>query len=301
MEVKLNSGAVLGAYKIIQQVNDTSTFLAINTNTKKKVEIQQLYKDSFRYTLSKNELKLLTIANNKNIISPIEVLKDPTCIYVVQEHIEATSIKNYVNNTKLEETEVKGIMQQVVEAYQVLFGNSILHYNISPRTVFVAEKDRKAVKLAGIGILSVVKYDELYTAPEILNDHAQYNYLCDVWSIGAIMYYMLHGCAPYEINELKRGKCFIRPNITKSCYDFLYSCLQHDPLKRMTFENMKFHPFLLESEAAPTMPRSAGAITEKYHEFSDKFSKLPKGKSSERAMKFIGGISINKNRKNLHV
>jgi len=288
MEADLSSGTVLGSYRVIQKLDNTSTFLAINTSTKKEVKIQQLNKGSFRYTLEKGEIEVISRANNKNIISPIEVLEDSTNTYIVQEHHKGINMESYVNNSKLKESKVKEIIQDLVNAYQTLYSNSILHYNINPKSVFVIGKEKKVIKLGNIGIISK-NIDKLYIAPEILNENTEYNCLCDVWAIGAVIYYMLHGCAPYEINELKRGKCFIRPNVTKNCYDFLYSCLQHDPEKRMTFESMRQHPFLTEIEAHEASQKTT---TEDYYEFSSKFSKLPKSKS--KTMKFIKGIIQNK-------
>ena len=69
-------------------------------------------------------------------------------------------------------------------------------------------------------------YDE-YKAPEVvLGDW--YSYGADWWSLGCIMYDLLHGCSPFydvsstRLNEkILNGKFHIRPILSVQCEDLL--------------------------------------------------------------------------------
>jgi len=87
--------------------------------------------------------------------------------------------------------------------------------------------------------------DESYTAPESLNTK-KYNTASDIWSIGAITYYMLHGKPPFNIYEKHTypQEYVVDKSLNHFCMDFLSWCLQKNPKNRMNFEEIKSHPFV---------------------------------------------------------
>lgn len=90
-------------------------------------------------------------------------------------------------------------------------------------------------------------------APEILLKRC-YNEKADLWSIGVILYECLFGQAPYlskTIQELlDKIECKKRIDIPKTakisneCTDLLARLLQHDPDKRIGFDEYFKHEFL---------------------------------------------------------
>lgn len=90
-------------------------------------------------------------------------------------------------------------------------------------------------------------------APEIISKK-QYGATADLWSIGVILYECLFGKAPYSsrtIDELllkiKNHERIVIPSYTRisdECNDFLARLLQHNPKKRITFQEFFEHKFL---------------------------------------------------------
>ena len=92
----------------------------------------------------------------------------------------------------------------------------------------------------------------LNMAPEILRG-VKYNHKVDVWSLGTVFYEMLTGFVPFtgtDKNDLKRnlerGNYRFPKNIKLSLegLDFLNGCLQHDPEKRMSWDEVMKHNYL---------------------------------------------------------
>lgn len=90
-------------------------------------------------------------------------------------------------------------------------------------------------------------------APEIISKQ-QYDATADLWSIGVILYECLFGKAPYSSKTIEELLFKIRNHeritmpsntrISDDCHDFLARLLQHNPKKRITFQEFFEHKFL---------------------------------------------------------
>lgn len=90
-------------------------------------------------------------------------------------------------------------------------------------------------------------------APEIVLKQA-YDATADLWSIGVILYECLFGKAPYSsksveelLTKIKQKEKICIPKNTKispECRDLLVRLLQHEPSKRIAFQEFFNHPFL---------------------------------------------------------
>lgn len=88
-------------------------------------------------------------------------------------------------------------------------------------------------------------------APEVAG-RENYDYKCDVWSIGVILFEIAFGYPPFYGNSptdllknIHHGE-FIVPKTSKICgelMDLLNGCLRIDPKERWTIEEMLDHPF----------------------------------------------------------
>ena len=90
-------------------------------------------------------------------------------------------------------------------------------------------------------------------APEIMRKDP-YTYKVDIWSTGTMLFEMLTGFAPFNgMNKadlqanINIGFYKIPKNLNLSltCLEFLHKCLQFDPQKRFTFEEIMEHPFIV--------------------------------------------------------
>ena len=90
-----------------------------------------------------------------------------------------------------------------------------------------------------------------YIAPEIFRNKGYEGYLCDVWSAGVTLYYMLSGVQPFRANSIKeleriviKGKFEEIEEISKEANDLIREMLQVDPKNRITIDQILKHPWL---------------------------------------------------------
>ena len=103
------------------------------------------------------------------------------------------------------------ILQQVTEAVEHVHRNEYLHRNLSPGSVLVRRTDaglevrlhRFATAMGGHTSLGTVHVDDLarerdrlYQAPEVLSDPAKATTASDVFSLGALAFFLLTGLPP---------------------------------------------------------------------------------------------------------
>ena len=98
-----------------------------------------------------------------------------------------------------------------------------------------------------------LKGSPLYMAPEILLKH-EYDAQADLWSIGVILYECLYGKAPYSsksvdelLQKIKHQAKIVIPinsKISPECENLLNRLLQHEPTKRIKFDDFFNHEFL---------------------------------------------------------
>eukprot|EP01112_Ceratiomyxa_fruticulosa_P012924 TRINITY_DN3603_c0_g1_i1.p1 TRINITY_DN3603_c0_g1~~TRINITY_DN3603_c0_g1_i1.p1 ORF type:complete len:630 (-),score=147.10 TRINITY_DN3603_c0_g1_i1:127-2016(-) len=89
-------------------------------------------------------------------------------------------------------------------------------------------------------------------APEILKFH-NYSIKADLWSVGTILYETLTGVTPFDsktpfelMQALEKKQVRFPDNIpvSRECLDLIYSLLQKDPTKRISWEEFFMHPWL---------------------------------------------------------
>lgn len=163
---------------------------------------------------------------------------------------------------KLPELTCRYFLRQLSAALQYMRANHVSHFDLKPQNLLITKTPQLTLKVADFGFAqhlksgdqnTSVKGSPLYMAPEILLKRC-YNAKADLWSIGVILYECLFGQAPYQsksINELidkieaqQRIDIPKTASISSECLDLLARLLQHDPDKRIDFEDYFQHQFL---------------------------------------------------------
>lgn len=210
------------------------------------------------------EIRLLRSLNHKYIVTLEDFFWDDKNIYIVLEYCNAGSLSTFIRSKEsLPEATCKYFLRQLAAAVQYMRSNDVCHFDLKPQNLLLTKiNSNVCLKVADFGFAQHLKLGEinlqlkgspLYMAPEIVRKH-QYDARADLWSIGVILYECLFGRAPYSSKTIEELLMRIRscesinlpPNarISKECEDLLNRLLQHDPAKRISFNDFFNHSFL---------------------------------------------------------
>ncbi len=106
-----------------------------------------------------------------------------------------------------------------------------------------------------------------YTAPEVLNGN--YDYRCDVWSLGVLCYMLLSGSPPFygkTVEDvysaiLTKDASFADKkfkHVSNACMDFMKRLLVRDPRYRLTTKEALMHPFITGASYFPRYTTPSG-------------------------------------------
>ena len=238
MKMILKSGDIIEGYKILFPLKESKhTCLAIHKDTTNMVVMKQIKAKEF----DKEKTDTLMSIQHCNILSPLQIIEDKIHVYIVYKYYES-DLRIYCSTGKLKEAEV---MKQLIKGYEELYKHNVLHLNIKPESLFF-DPETNLVKIGNFW-LRKDKQSNSYSAPEVCT---KVNYKADIWSIGALFYFILHGEDPYKDNVLSIGKCVIKEQVQIPYIDFICSCLQYDPDMRPTCEQVAKCSFLQNVDEA---------------------------------------------------
>ncbi|XP_018827739.1 serine/threonine-protein kinase ATG1t [Juglans regia] len=212
------------------------------------------------------ELNFLSSVNHPNIVRLFDVFRAEGCIFLVLEFCAGGSLASYLRHRgRVQEQIVRGFMQQLGAAMEILNSHHIIHRDLKPENILLSVPDDDAVlKISDFGLSRYVHpsdYAEtvcgtaLYMAPEVLQ-FQRYDEKVDMWSLGAILFELLNGYPPFRgrtnvqlLQNIKSCKRLpfsqlILPALDPDCVDMCSRLLSINPADRLSFNEFYRHIFL---------------------------------------------------------
>lgn len=245
----------LDKYKILGEIgkgNMGHVFLVEDNNIHKKYAMKIVFDDSVNIKALRNEYSILkelnTISNNMKIPDIIDyyenINSEYNYAYLVMEYIVGTNFGEYLNNNApLETNKAYDYLIQISDIVSKLhsYKGSLIYFDLKPDN-FILSNDNY-LYLIDFGTISSNSCSENksgnifgtygYSAPEQLNKGVCGTYT-DIYSIGAIGYYMVTGINPARppfTNISLNGFNNINSHLAK----IINKCLQKDYVLR--YEN----------------------------------------------------------------
>jgi len=108
---------------------------------------------------------------------------------------------------KITEKNIAVIFKQIMDALNHCHSQGICHRDLKPENIlFLNKSDNSPLKLIdfGLGVINQNENIKLfqkvgsphYVAPEVLD--GEYDFKCDIWSAGVILYNFFSGTQPFE-------------------------------------------------------------------------------------------------------
>jgi calcium-dependent protein kinase len=219
--------------------------------------------------LLEEELAILSQVDHPNIIRFHETYIDYRYVHIVMELSEGGELfEKIVEMHKFSEAQAASLMKKILSAVKHLHERGIVHRDLKPENfLFSDHSDDAEIKLIDFGLSKrfghIHEHDPLekmhtivgtpyYVAPEVLKGN--YDFSCDVWSLGVILFIMLCGYPPFEGDNNK--EIFKRvltqdlefdpadwTEISQQVKDLLCRMLEKDPLKRISIVDCLNHPW----------------------------------------------------------
>ena len=185
---------VFGSVIIVKRKKDKEIYAM------KRVKIYGLSKRELENSF--NEVRLLASLDHKNVIGYREAFYDQnsTTLNIVMEYADdgdlSTKIKeNLKNKCYFEEHIIWSTLIQILEGLKYLHNSDIIHRDLKSANIFLTKTgivkigDLNVSKIIGKNMAITQTGTPYYASPEVWNDNP-YNYKCDIWSAGCIIYEM---------------------------------------------------------------------------------------------------------------
>ena len=203
---------------------------------------------------NKNSVKCYEYFNNENNFVIIMELCDNNLLQILNKRIKE---KGKVFNIE----EIYDIMIQLNNTFKIMKENNIIYRDLKLENILIKyiDKEKYIIKLSDYGcskrLISLSRNCNtysgtlLYMSPEILKGE-EYNYKCDLWSIGIIIFTLIYCISPYIgdkdielINKIDNlGNKIIKIE-NEELNDLVKSLLEKDPEKRINWDEYFKHPF----------------------------------------------------------
>ena len=254
-----------------KEYNNNKVFIAFNAITKRVCTLKVINKkqsnlgDNFLQAQIKREEEITSLCKSEYTVNLYRKLETEDYIIFEFENFETTALDYLYENGPLKRKLdfFKYLVQQLAYAIKVLHQKGIMHRNINPQNIFLnTEDEKKEIKLGDFSCSVHIKDNKseqvgnfLFSSPEIIGG-LEYNENCDLWSLGATLFFLYFGHLPYSenlsINTIKNivlddNNNFMIKKTNIPNLDILFKrLLVINPDYRMTYE--EFFDYVLSED-----------------------------------------------------
>ena len=259
-----------GRLKIIGSGSYGQVYLGLNIITKKYYAIKHMDKKniySLLHSLSgiQKEIEIQSKIDHPNIVKLLYVKETDLSYDLIMEYAPGGNLFHFIRKAKgLNENISFHLFIQVVNAIYFLHENDLIHRDIKPENILMFENN--IVKLCDFGWCVKLNGKQRgtfcgtteYMSPELVN-RSGYGKEIDVWSLGVLLYEMIHGYSPFRPNKINFDEKDVmeniinhninfEKNISEECKNLIYGLLEPNINKRYKVEDIYNSQFVKKYE-----------------------------------------------------
>lgn len=151
------------------------------------------------------EAHAATSLNHPNIVAIYDVGDEDDLYYIVMEHVDGVTLKQYLQEEYISVDEALRIMGQICDAIDHAHANRIIHRDIKPQNMMIDQHG--SVKVTDFGIAVAMSNATLTHTMSVLGsvhyfspEQARGKFAdekSDIYSLGAVLYELLTGRVPF--------------------------------------------------------------------------------------------------------
>ena len=247
--------------KIIGNGSFGEVFLYMNKRNKKYYAVKHMEKKILIEKLNNldsiyKEINIQSRIDHPNILPILFVNETISEFDIVLEYSSYGNLFHYIRKNKsLNESLSFRLFIQVVNAVFFLHKNNLIHRDIKPENILIFEKNH--LKLCDFGWCAKIEEGEQrctfcgtteYMSPELVN-HTEYSKEVDIWSLGILLFEMIHGYSPFRpdkpnfaakdvVYNIRLHKLKFKKDVSEECMKLIYHLLDKNPNKRFKVEDI---------------------------------------------------------------
>lgn len=291
-------------FEILQKLGEGSygaVFKALDKRDGKIVAIKVLDVENDDRMALEKEINILKECKSEYIVAYKGSFEKNGKLWIVMEYCGAGSLCDLmaICDRRLTEEQIAAVMKMALFGLKYLHENKKIHRDIKSGNLLLTHEGE--VKLADFGVSAeltstmakrkTVIGTPYWMAPEVLQSQ-EYDGKADIWSLGITAIELACGEPPHA-NVHPMRAIFMIPNSepptlpepqkwSKDFHDFVRVCLQKEPSKRPTAEQLlKTHPFILKAKGKKVIQELVDECLPEIDEYREQEAKEAEAKEGE--------------------
>ncbi|XP_068767239.1 testis-specific serine/threonine-protein kinase 2-like [Struthio camelus] len=254
------------------------------------------------------EIAALKRMNHPSIVKTYEIFETfAGKVYIIMELGEKGDLLDYIKITgAMKEDVAQRKFQQLASAIRYCHDMDLAHRDLKCENILL-DKDLN-IKLSDFGFSKPLTRDEngkiilsktfcgsaAYAAPEVLQGIPCNPKICDIWSLGVILYIMVCALMPFDDSNIRKMVWIQKQHrihfpksrhLSLKCKDLIYRMLHPDVSRRLCIDEVLSHPWLQGLE--PMLPSTApvaevGECSQNLHEEKPEHKEQTEPQPAER-------------------
>ena len=287
----LSAGTRLGPYEIVAPIGAGGmgeVYRALDPRIGRDVAIKVLpasfSSDSERLRRFEQEARATGALNHPNILSIYDVGKDDGSPYLVCELLEGQTLREKLRGAAVPQRKAIEYALQIAQGLAAAHNKGIIHRDLKPENLFVTTDGR--VKILDFGLAKLTQPEAPqneqskletathsqpgtvlgtigYMSPEQVRGQAS-DHRSDIFSLGAILYELLSGAAPFRretaadsmsaiLNEEPPELSSTRTGISPTLESLIRHCLEKSPEERFqSARDLAFQLQMMSGQSSTT-------------------------------------------------